>query len=157
MNVGSWMIWGFVATVAMTLVTAGAQELRLTRANLPYLLGTMITTHRSRAKAYGIGVHLLNGYVFSIIYVLAFEALGRATWWLGAMAGLVHVLFVLIVAMPALPGIHPRMASEYAGPVAERKLEPPGVFALHYGIQTPIVMTVAHLLFGAILGAFYRL
>jgi hypothetical protein len=57
--------------------------------------------------------------------------------------------------MPALPGLHPRMASEHAGPVARRQLEPPGMFALHYGIQTPISILIAHVAFGVVLGGFY--
>jgi hypothetical protein len=78
-----------------------------------------------------------------------------ATWWLGALTGLVHASFVLTVLMPVLPGMHPRMANEQYGPTVVRPLEPPGFLALHYGIQTPISVLVAPLVFGAILGAFY--
>jgi hypothetical protein len=36
-------------------------------------------------------------------------------------------------------------------------LQPPGFLALNYGRRTPLVTVAAHLLYGAILGAFYRL
>jgi hypothetical protein len=47
------------------------------------------------------------------------------------------------------------MASEQQGPTVVRQLEPPGFLALNYGVQTPLSMIAAHILFGAILGAFY--
>jgi hypothetical protein len=49
------------------------------------------------------------------------------------------------------------MANEQYGPTVVRQLEPPGFMGMHYGIQTPISIVVAHLVFGAILGAFYKL
>jgi hypothetical protein len=73
------------------------------------------------------------------------------------MIGFVHAAFLLVVGLPALPGIHPRMASEQYGPRAKRQLEPPGPLALHYGVQTPLSVVVAHVAYGAILGGFYRL
>ena len=53
--------------------------------------------------------------------------------------------------------MHPRMASEQHGPTPTRQLEPPGFLALNYGRRTPISLLLAHLVYGAILGAFYRL
>lgn len=155
MNVGSWLLWGFVGTVVLTSALAASQGLRLTRINLPYLLGTMATPDRDRAKLIGVFVHFINGWLFSLLYVAAFAASGLHTWWFGALAGAVHAIFVLSVAMPLLPALHPRMADEQQGPTAVRQLEPPGFLALHYGVRTPISILTAHLLFGAILGGFY--
>jgi hypothetical protein len=56
------------------------------------------------------------------------------------------------VLLPLLPGVHPRMASYRAGPASTAVLEPPGLFALNYGIQTPAVAVAAHLVYGAVLG-----
>jgi hypothetical protein len=156
MSVGSWALWGFVATLVLTILAAAGQGLGITRMNMPYMLGTIFTPNRDRAKIIGFGVHVLNGLVFSLLYVLAFQAWHRATWWLGAAIGVVQAAFVLTVGMRLLPGIHPRMASEQHGPTAARQLEPPGFLALHYGAQTPIAVLVAHVAFGAILGAFYH-
>ena len=81
MNWGSWLLWGFVATLVLTTIMAGSQGLRLTRMNLPYMLGAMFTPNRDRAKLMGLGVHVLNGWLFSLLYVAAFHEWGRATWW----------------------------------------------------------------------------
>ncbi len=156
MNVPSVLIWGFVATAVMTTMMAGSQGLRLTRMNIPYMLGTVLTPNRDRAKIYGVVLHTLNGWVFSFVYVAAFHSVDRFTWWLGALLGLVHGTFVLSVALPMLPGVHPRMASELHGPTVVRQLEPPGFMARNYGIRTPISVVLGHVVFGAILGIFYR-
>jgi len=155
MNWGSWLLWGFVSTVVLTAIIAGSQGLGMTRMNMSYMLGTIFTPNRDRAKLIGILVHFVNGWVFSLIYVAAFHAWGVATWWLGAVTGFVHAAFVLTVAMPVLPSMHPRMANEQYGPTVVRQLEPPGFLGLHYGIQTPISVLLAHIVFGVILGAFY--
>ena len=44
----------------------------------------MFTPNRDRAKLVGFVVHLVNGWMFSLLYVAAFHAWGRASWWLGA-------------------------------------------------------------------------
>ena len=156
MNRGGTLLWGFVGTVVLTGLMAGSQGLGLTRMSLPFMLGTIFTPDRDRAKLIGFGVHFVNGWIFASVYAAAFESWRRATWWLGAGIGLVHALFVLLVVMPTLPGLHPRMASEQRGPTPTRQLEPPGFLALNYGRRTPISVLVAHLVYGAILGAFYR-
>lgn len=155
MNADAWAVWGFAATVVLTTLMAGSQRLGLTRINIPYVLGTIVTPNRDHAKIWGILMHLVNGWIFSFIYVAAFHAWGEATWWGGALIGLVHALFVLVVALPAMPGVHPRMASESRGPETVEQLEPPGFLGLHYGLPTPVSIVASHLVFGAVLGALY--
>ena len=157
LNIGSTGLWGFVATVVLTGLMSVSQGLGLTRMSLPYMLGTMFTPDRDRAKVIGFFVHLVNGWSLAIVYAAAFQSWRRATWWLGAGIGLVHGLFVLVTVMPLLPGLHPRMASEQRGPTPTRQLEPPGFMALNYGRRTPLSVLLAHLVYGAILGLFYRL
>jgi len=156
MNWTSWLVWGFASTVLLTLLMSGSQGLGLTRMNLPYMLGTMVTADRDRAKTIGVAIHLVNGWIFSLVYVAAFQVWGGPTWWKGAAIGLVHATFVLTAGMAALPGMHPRMASEQRGPTIARGLEPPGFLALHYGVRTPVSVIIAHVLFGIVLGTFYR-
>jgi hypothetical protein len=157
MNVSSVLLWGFVATVVQSITMASSQRLGYTRMSIPFLLGTMVTAQRDRAMLLGLLLHMMNGWIFAIVYVLAFESWQWATWWLGAGIGLVHVLFVLTIGMPIIPAVHPRMVSEYFGPTPNRQLQPPGFLALNYGRRTPMVALLSHLLYGAILGAFYRL
>ena len=125
--------------------------------NFPYMLGTIFTPDRDRAKLYGFWRTRGRRMVFSLIYVWIFQSLGEAGWWRGAVIGICHGIFVLVVVMSLLPGLHPRMASEQHGPEAQNLLEPPGFLALHYGVQTPIAILLSHAVFGAILGAFYHL
>jgi uncharacterized membrane protein YagU involved in acid resistance len=156
MNVLAWLVWGFGATVLLTTLLAGSQSLGLTRMNLPYMLGTMVTPDRDRARLVGAGMHAVNGWIFSAVYVAAFHAWGGPAWWKGAAIGAVHAAFVLAVGLPALPALHPRMASEAGGPTVTRQLEPPGFLGLHYGPRTPASVMLAHVAFGVVLGMFYR-
>ena len=155
MDWGSALLWGFVATVFLTGIMAGSQGVGLTRMNIPYMLGSILTADRDRARLYGLFVHFVNGWLFALVYAFAFEAWGRAEWWLGVGIGLVQALFVLTAAMAILPGMHPRMAGEQRGPTPTRQLEPPGFFVLNYGARTPASIILAHLVYGAIISAFY--
>lgn len=111
--------------------------------------------NRDRAKVYGVALHLVNGWMFSLVYVAAFHVTHVFAWWFGVAIGLVHGAFVLAVAMPVMPGMHPRMASDIQGPTVVRQLEPPGFLARNYGRRTPLSVLVAHLVFGFILGFLY--
>jgi len=156
-NWQSWLLWGFVATIALTTLSAGAQGAGLTRMSFPEVLGLAVTPSRDKAKLYGFLLHVGLGLVYSLIYVAIFESAHLANWWIGGLIGLAQALFVLIVVMTLLPSVHPRMASEHYGPTAKRVLEPPGMMALHYGVQTPLAVIASHVAFGVILGAFYHL
>lgn len=149
------LLWGFAGTTILTTILRTSQALGLTRMDIPLMLGLMLTPNRDRAKALGFLLHLFNGWLFSLVYAAFFEELDLATWWSGAVIGAVHGFFVLAVGLPALPGMHPRMASDAMGPEPTRALEPPGFLAMNYGRRTPLVTLLAHVVFGAILGTFY--
>lgn len=155
MNVGGILLWGFVATIALTTLMSAGQALGLSRMSIPFMLGTMVTPNRDHAPFVGFLIHLGNGWMFAFVYGFAFESWERATWWLGGAIGLVHGLAVLVAVMPLLPGLHPRMATEHRGPEPTRALEPPGFMALNYGRRTPLIALLAHAVYGIILGAFY--
>src|ERR1043166_7376570 len=111
MNWSSWLLWGFASTVVLTSILAGSQGIGMTRMNIPYLLGTIFTPDRDRAKFIGFFLHFANGWLFSLVYVAAFQILHTAAWWLCAIIGLVQAVFVLTMALPILPALHPRMAN----------------------------------------------
>lgn len=157
MNWGSWLLWGFLANVILTIISSVTQGLGLTRMNYPYTLGTIFTANRDRAKLYGFLVHIGVGWLFSLIYVFIFQSLGAAGWWRGAVIGMFHAFVVLVIVMGLMPGLHPRIASEQHGPEAQNMLEPPGFLALHYGVRTPLAVILSHVVFGAIFGTFYHL
>jgi hypothetical protein len=156
-NLPSIFLWGFVATVFLTTLMAAGQGLGWSRMSLPFMLGTLFTADRQRAMIIGFIFHFLNGWLFALFYALVFEELRLTGWWLGAGIGLAQGLTVLIALMPILPAMHPRMASEQRGPEPTRALEPPGFMALNYGRQTPLITLLAHVVYGSILGGFYRL
>lgn len=151
-----WIFWGFVASLALVTTESIIQGLGFTRLNLPLILGAAITPNRDRARALGVALHILMGWLFSLFYVIAMNFLGGPTWYRGVAIGLCHALAICVVGWQALPGIHPRMASETHGPTATRMLEPPGFMGLNYGVTTPLAVFLTHAIFGAVLGAFYR-
>jgi len=156
LNPGDIFVWGFGATVVLTTVLRAGQALAVTRIDLPFILGSMVVVDRDRAKVVGYVLHLVNGWLFALIYAAAFHSSGESGLLFGMLIGLVHGTFVTVVAMPLLPAFHPRMASEDWGPDPTKQLEPPGNFALNYGISTPALTLVAHIIYGGILGFFYN-
>ena len=157
MKIPDTLLWGLLATGLLTTLLRASQALHLTRMDVPFLLGTMVTLNRDRAKVIGFVIHFFNGWWIALLYTAFFRGFGIATWWLGGLMGLAHAAFVLVVVLPLLPGGHPRMASEFRGPEPTRLLEPPGFLAMNYGYQTPLATVVAHIAYGTVLGGFYRL
>jgi hypothetical protein len=156
-TIWSMLIWGFIATLVMTTVMQGAQGLGLSRLSLPFLAGTFFTGDRRRAVVVGFALYVIGGWIFAFLYFLLFASLGVHTWWLGLAAGLLHGLFLLVAAMPLLPFIHPRMASEYDGATLVKQLEPPGFMGLNYGYRTPVTTLAGQALYGVVLGGFPQL
>lgn len=152
MDWAGWALFGLIATTGLTAVMIGAQLAGLTRLDLPLVLGTLITADPDRARVAGFLIHLTAGQGFALGYAATFALSHRATWWLGGLLGLLHVTVAMTVLLPLLPGVHPRMASQRAGPSSRAVLEPPGLLALNYGVQTPTVAVVAHLVYGGVLG-----
>ncbi len=149
---------GFAGTLVLTTMLRAASELRLTRMDLPFLLGTAITTDRTRAKVIGYILHFVAGLVFALPYLALFEVLGRSGWLLGAIFGLAHALFAATALVNILlPLIHPRMGTPFTDARSTVLLEPPGFMMLNYGIGTPIVSVLAHLAYGTIIGGFVSL
>ena len=146
---------GFVGTLVLTTGLRAATELRLTRIDLPFLLGTAFTSDRARAKALGYALHFIAGLGFASLYYLVFRAIGESSWWLGSLFGLVHGLFAgSALVNILLPLVHPRMGSTASAAHSRPLLEPPGFLLLNYGASTPAVTLAVHSVYGAIVGAF---
>src|SRR2546423_11048090 len=93
MSIWGALAGGFAGTLVLTRILRAASELRLTRIDLPFLLGTAFTANRLRAKAVGYALHFLAGFGFALIYYAIFAAINESGWWLGAIFGFVHALF----------------------------------------------------------------
>lgn len=157
------MIWGalvggIAGTVVLTTALRAASELRLTRIDLPFLLGTALTDNRRNAKAVGYLFHFGFGILFALGYYGVFRAIGADGWWLGAVFGLVHGLFASTALVNVLlPAVHPRMATPLTAAGSTPVVEPPGFLMLNYGRSTPAVTLLAHVAYGTIVGGFVSL
>src|SRR4051794_18253082 len=94
------LLSGFLATIALSTIMAGSQSLRITRMNVPFMIGTIFTPDRDVAKLVGFVVHFLNGWWITLIYVAIFQTWGHANPWIGMVLGLVHAIFLLVGIMP---------------------------------------------------------
>src|SRR3712207_9262274 len=79
------LLWGLLATVAMTTILQGAQGLGLSRLSLPFLAGTFFTGDRRLAVIVGFAFYVVGGWLFAFLYFLLFASLGLYAWWLGAL------------------------------------------------------------------------
>lgn len=155
MTVWGALAGGFVGTLVLTTMLRGASELRLTRIDLPFLLGTALTSDRKRAKALGYMAHFGFGFIFALGYFAIFWAIGRSGWLAGAALGLAHGAFAgTALVNVLLPLVHPRMGSPMSASDTVARLEPPGFMMMNYGRRTPVVVLVAHVAYGAIVGGF---
>jgi hypothetical protein len=149
---------GFAGTLVLTTALRTANELKLTRMDLPFLLGTALSDDRTRAKAVGYLLHFLAGMVFALVYYAIFLAIGRSGWLLGAIFGLAHGLFSATALVNLLlPLVHPRMGTASTAAPSVALLEPPGFMMLNYGPRTPLISLAAHVLYGALVGGFVSL
>jgi hypothetical protein len=157
-TIGSTLVAGFLGTLVLTTMLRGASELGWTRMDLAFVLGTAVTDHRRKAKALGYVFHFVLGLGFAFVYALCFAAIGSSSWWLGALLGGLHALFVSTVLVNVLlPVVHPRMATPDTAADEITLIEPPGFLMLNYGRNTFLITLVAHVAYGAIVGAIVRI
>ncbi|MGI8776089.1 MAG: hypothetical protein ACR2LJ_01555 [Acidimicrobiales bacterium] len=154
---GIWgaLAGGFAGTLVLTSVLRAASEARLTRMDLPFLLGTAVTADRQRAKVAGYVAHFGFGMAFALVYYGLFSAIGRSGWALGAVFGLVHGVFSSTALVNILlPVVHPRMGTPFTAADSSPLIEAPGFLMRNYGRSTPLVSIGAHVVYGTIVGGF---
>jgi hypothetical protein len=155
MSVSGALAGGFVGTLVLTTALRTANELGLTRVDLPFLLGTALTGDRACAKAVGYLLHLVAGGMFALIYYAIFSVIDTSGWALGALLGLLHgIVSATALVNILLPAVHPRMGSTLSAANSHPLLEPPGFLLRNYGRGTPIATLLAHVAYGAIVGGF---
>jgi hypothetical protein len=154
-SVAGALAGGFVGTIVLTTSLRLAQELGLTRMDIPLLLGTIFSEDRKRANIVGYAFHFVNGLVFSLLYAAVFFAVDQAGWLFGALLGLVHAAFAggaLVNIL--LPAVHPRMGTRWSDAQDSPILEPAGFMLLNYGRYSALAAIAAHVAYGAIVGGF---
>jgi hypothetical protein len=158
MTIWGAMAGGFVGTLVLTTALRAANELGLTRVDLPFLLGSAVTEDRGRAKALGYLLHIAAGQIFALMYYAIFVSIDTSGWPLGALFGLLHgVVSAIALVNILLPVVHPRMGSPLSAADSSPLLEPPGFLMRNYGRGTPIATLLAHTAYGAIVGGFTSL
>src|ERR1035437_259461 len=80
------------------------------------LAATALTAVIIAAQVAGFFIHLVVAMGLALGHAAMFDPVHCATWWFGALLGLLHVAVALMVLLPLLPGVHPRMGSHRAGP-----------------------------------------
>ena len=146
---------GFIGTLVLTTALRAASELGLTRMDIPFLLGTVFTEDRRWAKIIGYLLHFASGLVYALVYDLIFAALQRSDWWIGALLGMLHALFMGTVGINLLlPVVHPRMGTALSASDSAPLLEPPGFMMFNYGRSTPLITLLAHLTYGVLMAYF---
>jgi len=149
------LVGGVVGTIVLTSGLRVAQELGVTRMDIPLLLGTIFTDRRDRASVIGYVIHFFNGLLFALAYYGVFRAVGHAGWLFGAALGLVHAALaggLLLTVL--LPAVHPRMGTPWTDAEETPLLEAPGFLLANYGRRTVIWTLLGHIVFGAIVGGF---
>jgi len=149
------LVGGVVGTIVLTSGLRVAQELGVTRMDIPLLLGTIFTDRRDRASVIGYVIHFFNGLLFALAYYGVFRAVGHAGWLFGAALGLVHAALaggLLLTVL--LPAVHPRMGTPWTDAEETPLLEAPGFLLANYGRRPVIWTRFGHIVFGAIVGGF---
>lgn len=158
MSIWGALAGGFVGTLVLTTALRTANELGVTRIDLPFLLGTAVTVDRRRAKAIGYLMHFAAGELFALVYYAVFAAIHTSGWPLGALFGLLHgIVSSTALVNVLLPVVHPRMGSPLSAADSSPLLEPPGFLMRNYGHGTTVATLVAHVAYGAIVGGFTSL
>jgi hypothetical protein len=157
MTLASELAGGFIGTLVWTTIVKAASERGLTRMDLPFLLGTAVTDKRRKARAIGYVLHFGSGLFFAFPYAVVFAVVGYSSWWLGALLGALHAVFVATILVNVLlPVVHPLMGTPETAANETALIEPPGFLMLNYGRNTFLVVLAAHVAYGAVVGWLIR-
>jgi len=153
----SELIAGFVGTLVLATIMRAASELGWTRMDLAFLLGTTVTVNRRKAKAIGYALVFLLGMLFAVAYGVFFAVVDQSSWWLGAILGALHAVFVSTVLVNILlPVVHPRMGTPETAANEIALVEPPGFLMLNYGRNTFLITFLAHIAYGIVVALTIR-
>jgi hypothetical protein len=141
---------GFAASLVLALALLGAAQAGLTRLDLLLLLGTVPPLRAPGARAAGFAALLAIGMAAALAYPPALDALGWDAWWHAGVLGAAHGTLLVLALGVLAPLAHPRLRD--AG--GRTRLERPGVALQGYGVLSAPVLIAAHVLYGAVLGAF---
>jgi hypothetical protein len=147
MNYRKALLAGVVGGIGMSIVLAMARLLGMP-ANLELMLGSMLTrTTDLTAWIVGFVMHLIISALIALVYAAGFEYLThRAGWLLGLAFSIPHAIIAGIF-MGMVPAMHPLIPEQ---------MPAPGAFMANLGIMGVIGEFMAHMVYGAIVGALYQ-
>lgn len=150
MNILGAIIAGLVGTFAMTALMMMAPRMGLPEMDIVKMLGTMFTPKPNRIL--GMGMHLVNGVIFAIIYAWLWSAgvtLGGSLILSGIIFGVIQWLIVGLV-MGMMPMLH---AGIQAGAV-----NAPGIYMTNRGGGMAFAGgLMGHIVFGLVVSFVYGL
>ena len=139
MSVWGALAGGFVGTLVLTTGLRAASELRLTRTDLPFLLGTVLHRRPRARQGARLSAPLRSpGRSSRSIYYAVFVAIDESGWLLGgALRPPPRRLRGHRAGQHPAPLVHPRMGTADSAADARPLLEPPGFLMLNYGREHP--------------------
>ncbi len=139
------LLAGLAGTAALTLILAWGPTVGAPPLNLPLWDGTFLTLNLGWAIALGYLAHFAIGSGLALLYQRRVRTLWRVEPWLsGAVYGAWVWLALMLVGLPLFDVLDPL--------VSDGLLTAPGLFALGLGITAPVMLLVAHLVFGGLVG-----
>ena len=146
MKIGRGFIGGVIGALTMSAVTGVLRFLGVA-VDMQLLLGSLLLGATGPGVwLIGLGIHLLIGGVLGVVYATLFEvAFAEASAGLGVAIGAVHAVIAGIV-LAFVPAVHP---------LIPELLPAPGLFMLELGAFGVVLFVGLHLMYGAIVGAYY--
>lgn len=142
---------GVAGAVVVVLILTVARAIGITSFNISMIIGSIFTQALTDTTWFiGFAIHLLLGGVVALMYASAFRKLSESGATPGAGAGaafgVVHwMIGGILIGLVGL--IHPLMPES---------LPSPGFFAVSYGLISMVVIFIAHMVYGAVVGSIYR-
>jgi hypothetical protein len=146
MNIFGAIVAGIIGTIVITVVMAMSPKMGMPKMDIVGMLGAMFDPEGNRTL--GMGMHLMMGVVFAIIYALLWNAgIGTVGLVWGAIFGAVHWL-IAGAMMGGMPMMH---AGIKAGTV-----NAPGLFMLHNGgVMAFMGGLMGHIIYGLVVALVY--
>lgn len=147
MNLGRAFVAGVAGGIVMSLGLAMGRAMGMP-AQLEMMLGTMIAPPGTGAFVTGLVMHLIISGLIALIYAWGFHTIThRSSAAIGAGFGLIHAVIGGLF-MGLMPMMHPMIPE---------MMPPPGMFMANLGVMGIVAEFVLHVLYGATVGALYRM
>lgn len=147
---GNYLVFGLLATLAMTVVMYVAVAMGLPL-DLTWMLGLVVVSARRKAITYAVGfvLQFVNGALFGLFYGGCFVYFGLAggLGW-GLAIGLPHGI-VAGLMLGVMSTIHPRLGR------GEQGLAAPGYFGRQLSVLNPAAIIILHLIYGGVFGLLF--